>query len=176
MRPGELAGLKLAGLDWKSRTIRIEQSVWQGRLQTPKSGKAVRTFAISKGLAQQLSGYLRDHFMRNDLGLMFSSSHGNPLCMDNFRHRVLNPILANLGVGEKLKAMGIARCGNYAFRHMNTTMMDEMGTPLKTRQHRLGHAQIETTMTYYTHKVDADDKQVAEAIGSLLSTKTESVM
>ncbi|HEY4051602.1 MAG TPA: tyrosine-type recombinase/integrase [Acidobacteriaceae bacterium] len=176
MRPGELAGLKLTGLDWKTRTIRIEQSVWQGKLQTPKSGNAVRTFAISKALVEQLSAYLRDHWMRNDLGLMFASSRGNPLSMDNFRHRVLNPILADLGIGEKLKAMGIARCGNYAFRHMNATVMDEIGTPLKTRQHRLGHAQIETTMTFYTHKVDADDRQVAEAIGSMLSTKAEAIM
>ena len=28
--------------------------------------------------------------------------------------------------------------------------------PLKTRQHRLGHANIETTMTHLTHRVDAD--------------------
>jgi len=48
-------------------------------------------------------------------------------------------------------------------------VMDEIDAPLKTRQHRLGHAQIETTMTHYTHKVDADDRRVAETIGSLLS-------
>jgi integrase len=156
MRPGELAGLKLNGIDWKAGTIRVEQSVWQGRLQSPKTSNSIRTFAISLELVQRLRTYRRHHWMTNELGLMFSSQEGNPLSMDNFRNRVLNPILEELGIDAKLEAMGIKRCGNYAFRHMNATVMDEIGTPLKTRQHRLGHAQIETTMTHYTHKVDAD--------------------
>ena len=176
MRPGELAGLKLDGIDWQAGTIRIEQSVWQGKLQTPKTSTAIRTFAISSNLVQRLRNYQRDHWTRNDLGLMFASKRGNPLSMDNFRNRVLNPILKQLEIDQKLKAMGIKRCGNYAFRHMNATVMDEIGTPLKTRQHRLGHARIETTMVHYTHKVDADDRGAAEAIGSMLSPTAETIM
>ena len=176
VRPGELAGLRLDGVDWQAGTIRIEQSVWQGELQTPKSLRAIRTFAISSELVKRLRAYKRDHWMRNESGLMFASQRGNPLSMDNFRNRVLNPILKRLGIDKKLKAMGIKRCGNYAFRHMNATVMDEIGTPLKTRQHRLGHAQIETTMTHYTHKVDADDRQVAEAIGVMLSPTVGTVV
>ena len=146
-----------------------------GELQTPKSLRAIRTFAISSELVKRLHAYQRDHWMRNELGLMFASQRGNPLSMDNFRNRVLNPILKQLGIDRKLKAMGIKRCGNYAFRHMNATVMDEIGTPLKTRQHRLGHAQIETTMNHYTHKVDADDRKAAEAIGAMLSPTVERV-
>ena len=56
------------------------------------------------------------------------------------------------------------------------TVMDEIGTPLKTRQHRLGHARIETTMVHYTHRVDADDRGAAEAIGSMLSPTAETIM
>jgi len=113
--------------------------------------------------------------MRNELGLMLASQEGNPLSMDNFRNRVLNPILKKLKIDWKLKAMGIKRCGNYAFRHMNATAMDEIGTSLKTRQHRLGHAQIETTMTRCTHKVDADDRKAADTIGAMLSPTVELV-
>jgi integrase len=176
MRPGELAGLKLNGVDWKSGTICIEQSVWQVRLQTPKTSNALRTFAISQQLVVQLRAYQRDSWMRNGLGLMFSSGRGNPLSMDNFRNRVLNPILRRLGIDKKLAALGISRCGNYGFRHMNATVMDAIDAPLKTRQHRLGHAQIETTMKHYTDKVDADDRRVADAIGSMLSPTVEAVM
>ena len=87
---------------------------------------------------------------------MFASKLGNPLSMDNFRNRVLNPILKQLGIDQKLNAMGIKRCGNYAFRHRNATVMDSMDTPLKTRQHRLGHGHIEAAMNHSTHEVDAD--------------------
>ena len=92
MRPGELAGLKLDGVDWQEGTIRIEQSVWQGKLQSPKSTNAIRAFAISSELILRLQAYQRDHWMRNKLGLMFASQEGTPLSMDNFRNRVLNPI------------------------------------------------------------------------------------
>ena len=176
MRPGELAGLRLDGINWEAGTIRIEQSVWQGRLQSPKSRKAIRTFAISSELVKRLREYQRENWMRNEFGLMFGSKRGTPLSMDNFRNRVLNPILRQLGIDKKLEALGIRRCGDYAFRHMNATVMDEIGTPLKTRQHRLGHAQIETTMTHYTHKVDADDRQAAEAIGVMLSAAVKTVV
>ena len=49
--------------------------------------------------------------------------------------------------------------------------MDILNTPMKTRQKRLGHAQIETTLKHYTHAIDADDRQAAEQIGALLSPK-----
>jgi integrase len=102
MRPGELAGLKLEGVNWKIGTICVEQSVWQGKLQSPKSSNALRTFAISQHLVIRLRAYQVDHWMRNGLGLMFASGRGNPLSIDNFRNRVLNPILRQLGIDKKL--------------------------------------------------------------------------
>jgi integrase len=57
MRPGELAGLMLDGFDWQEGTIRIDQSVWQGKLQTPKTVKAIRKFAISSKLMERLRVY-----------------------------------------------------------------------------------------------------------------------
>lgn len=54
--------------------------------------------------------------------------------------------------------------------------MDEIGTPLKTRQHRIGHAQIETALAHYTHKVDADDRHTAEVLGAKLSPAAETIM
>jgi integrase len=174
--PGELAGLKKSGIDWKRSTFNIDQSVWQGKIQTPKSLKAHRTFAISQALLKMLRGYLDHHWRTNSLGLVFANKRGNPMCMDDFRNRELNPILRKLGIDVKLVELGIKRCGNYAFRHMNATTMDEMDRPLKTRQHRLGHANPETTMRHCTHKVDADDRRVAEVIGAMLSPTTEAIM
>jgi hypothetical protein len=117
----------------------------------------------------------------NDYGLVFVTDPGRgkrnpggkPLSMDNFRHRALNPILEELGIDKKLERMGIARCGNYAFRHMNATLMDTLKTPMKTRQKRLGHAQIETTLKHYTHAIDADDHLAAEQIGALFEPEED---
>jgi integrase len=93
--------------------------------------------------------------------------------MDNFRQRVLNPILVELGIDKKLERLGIARCGNYAFRHMNATLMDQLNVPMKTRQKRLGHADEQTTLKHYTHAIDADDRMAADRIGALLASRNE---
>jgi integrase len=173
MRPRELAGMSEEGL--KGRIIEISQSVWQQDIQTPKTENAVRRFSISQRLADDLREYIAavkadKTSPRNPHGLVWTTEDGNPLSMDNFRNRVLNPILDGLGIRAKVKALGV-RGGNYPFRHMNATVMDGLSTPLKTRQKRLGHADIATTLTHYTHSQDADDMAVADALGALLSPK-----
>jgi integrase len=92
---------------------------------------------------------------------------GKPLSMDTFRQRVLNPILDELGIRARVKALGI-RCGNYAFRHLNATQMDQWGTPIKTRQQRLGHSDAAVTLNHYTEALDAADLEVADRFGELL--------
>lgn len=188
MRPGECAGLRVC--DVRGNTLTVSQSVWQQKVQTPKTKNAIRTFAISSSLAKEIKEMVDDRLARRDIdgdgvgsssglemGLLFTTEAGTPLGMDNFRQRVLNPILAELGIDKKLERLGIARCGNYAFRHMNATLMDTLNTPMKTRQKRLGHAQIETTLKHYTHAIDADDRMAADRIGALLASNigTEAV-
>jgi integrase len=175
MRPGELAGLPVVGVG--NRTICISQSVWQQQIQTPKTETAVREFAISSSLADEIHQLVAES-EPNEYGLLFVTDPGRgkrnpggkPLSMDNFRNRVLNPILDELGIRAKIQALGV-RGGNYPFRHMNATVMDGLKTPLKTRQKRLGHADIATTLTHYSHAVDSDDLAAADALGALLSPK-----
>lgn len=164
MRPGELAGLRTQDID--GRRLSIRQSVWQRQVQTPKTPGSVRTFAISSGLAEEI----RRHIVTtpaNKHCLVFASETGRPLSMDNFRHRTLDPILRKLGVETD------KRCGLYALRHMNLTLMDHLSIPLKTRQKRAGHADAATTLTHYTHAIDADDFAAAEQIGALLRPRSE---
>jgi integrase len=177
MRPGELAGL--LSENCLPNSVRISQSVWQQGVQTVKSNAGNRTFAISERLGAAIQEYVNVGGMdagiidRNNGGvgtteLLFTTETGRPLSMDNFRNRVLNPILAELGILAKIRSRGI-RGGNYAFRHMNATLMDSLNAPLKTRQKRLGHSKVETTLTHYTHQVAADDTALAEQIGALFN-------
>jgi integrase len=187
MRPGELAGLRVC--DVGACTLTVAQSVWGQKVQTPKSKNAVRSFAISAALDEAIREMIHGNNVLDDRGihdgtasgvvaagetarlLIFTTETGRPLSMDNFRQRVLNPILQELGIREKLDRLNVLRCGNYAFRHMNATLMDTINTPMKTRQKRLGHAQIETTLKHYTHAIDADDRLAADRIGALFSPR-----
>jgi integrase len=176
MRPGELAGLR--DIDVGPRTIRIAQSVWQQVVQTPKTENAIRTFATSASLAEEARQLIAGS-VPNSYGLVFGTDKGRgkrnpggrPLSMDNFRNRVLNPILKELGILAKVKALGV-RGGNYAFRHMNITELSRSGVPLKTIQKRVGHALgSDVTMEHYIHAVSADDIAAADMLGALLSPK-----
>jgi integrase len=187
MRPGELARLRIS--DVSPDSLRIAQSVWQRQVQTPKTKKSARTFAISSGLASELQQLIATS-EPNDYGLVFVTNRtriranqhvakrvnqhdgGKPMSMDKFLKRVLESILVELGIRAKLKRLGIKRCGNYAFRHMNATAMDGLSVPLATRQSRLGHAPgSRITLGTYTHGVDAEDSRIADALGSLLNPK-----
>lgn len=182
IRPGELAGLLRSNC--YPRSISVTQSVWARKVQEPKSADAVRTFTISGGLAKAIQDFILTS-ESNDYGLLFVTDRwrvqanaagrklrlnqhdgGKPLSMDTFRQRVLNPILDELGIRARVKAMGV-RCGNYAFRHLNATQMDQWGTPLKTRQKRLGHSDPSVTLRHYTEAADADDLRVADQFGEL---------
>jgi integrase len=96
---------------------------------------------------------------------------GEPLSIDSFRQRVLQPILEELGIWTRVKALGV-RCGNYAFRHGNATQMDQWGTPLKTRQKRMGHSDAAVTLDHYTEPIAADDLKVADQFGELYRPRT----
>lgn len=162
VRAGEGVGIRPE--DVGEGFIQVAQSVWHGKIQTPKNKNAIRRFPVSEGLIQQL----REHIAGsgpNRWGLVFVNEAGNPILTDSFTGQVLDPLLKRIGIAPD------KRCGLYAFRHGNATLMDTMRVPLKIRQARLGHADAETTLNHYTEVVSPEARNVAEQIGALFDTK-----
>ena len=157
-RGGELCALKVEDLNLDQRMLKIRRSVWKGELQTTKSKKGVRTFAISTQLCEHLKAYLLDHWRDNPENLLFCTREGTPYDNRDIVDQVLHPILERLG---------IRRAGLHAFRHGNATIMDGLNAPMRVRQDRLGHEKAETTLGY-THAIGGDDRRVADEIGEIL--------
>jgi integrase len=158
IRGGELCALKVEDLNFDYRALRIRRSVWKGELQTTKSKKGVRTFAISTQLCEHLKTYLLDQWRDNTEKLLFCTREGTPYDNRDIVDQVLHPILERLG---------IARAGLHAFRHGNATIMDGLNAPMRVRQDRLGHEKAETTLGY-THAIGGDDRRIADEIGEIL--------
>lgn len=156
MRAGELAGLRVKDVDTQQGVVQVRQSVWGGKVQTPKTSTAMRAFAISPWLAEALS---RDLAGRDPEALVFSTATGRPLDPGLVVKRKLYPLLDRLG---------IRRAGMHAFRHANATFMDALDAPMKLRQTRLGHANAELTLGRYTHAVGEDDRRLATGLGEIL--------
>lgn len=128
LRAGELAALKLTDIDGERLTV--NQSVWHGKKQAPKTDNAVRTLALS----QQLVTLLWEQFARQKAkghDLLFSASTGSPWDMNVYRRRKMLPLLTSLGIEQ---------AGFHAFRHFNCSLLDDLRVPLKTIQERAGHA------------------------------------
>jgi integrase len=159
MRAGELCGLRIEDVDLEQCFVNVKQSVWRGKIQTPKTTNSIRQFAISP----QLTFHLRAYFSTwrpNLLNLAFATKNGTPWDQNLVVKRKLHPLLESLG---------IRRCGLHAFRHTNGSLMDRLNAPMKIRRERLGHAPgSNLTLDVYTHTVVEDDRLVAEQLGQML--------
>lgn len=160
LRGGELCGLRVPDLDLNNKTISVRQSAWRGKLQTPKTPKAIRRFALSTSLCDHLRTYLLESWQKNEQEILFPSKAGTPQDNTNVVKLQLRPLLEAL----KLPTLGL-----HAFRHTSASIMDAMNVPLKTRTDRLGHADPLLTLRTYTHAIPEEDRKVAEELGSRLS-------
>jgi integrase len=158
MRAGELCGLRVSDIDLQRGLVRVNQSVWRGKFQSPKSENAVRCFALSPRLLAHIADYLR-RWKPNEQGLLFATRKGTPWDANLLVKRKLYPLLDSLG---------IERGGLHAFRHTNSTLMDRLGVPLKLRQERLGHSDSSLTLDVYTHVASEDDVRFAEQLDGIL--------
>jgi len=158
MRAGELCGLRVCDIDFHGHALSVCQSAWRGKIQSPKSESAVRRFALSPGLLAHLAEDCKT-LRPNEKGLLFATRNGTPWDANLLVKRKLYPLLDSLG---------IERGGLHAFRHTNSTLMDQLGAPFKVRQQRLGHSDVTLTLNAYTHVVSEDDVRLAAQLDGIL--------
>ena len=53
------------------------------------------------------------------------------------------------------EAAGLGRVTWHQFRHIHSSLLNDLKVPVKIAQEQLGHASISTTLNIYTHVVDA---------------------
>ena len=113
LRAGELAELRLIDID--DERLTVNQSVWHGKTQDPKTDNAVRTLALSPQLITLLWEQIaRQKAKEHDF--LFSASTGAPWDMNVFRRRKMRMLL---------KSLGIRQAGFHAFRHFNVALLED---------------------------------------------------
>lgn len=175
IRSGEVAGLRIEDFDPIHLTLEVRQSVWRRNIQTPKTKNAIRREPISADLAEAI-GQVIATSKPNPYGLLFAAQTGRPIQMIHFMNRVFRPLLTELGIRQKVEAMGIKQCGLHALRRMNATQMDEQGVPLRTRTARMGHAHPSTTLGSYTKPIDEASRRFADQMGAMLAPNNEEAL
>ena len=86
---------------------------------------------------------------------MFSNKSGEPLRESKLLERVLQPAAERAGLG---------RVTWHEFRHIHSSLLNDLRVPVKIAQEQLGHASISTTLNIYTHVVDASHRAAIESL------------
>ena len=158
-RLGELLGLQWKHIDLKSRTLRIEQSLWRGKIVPPKTIGSIRTIYLGEVLAKTLTEHVQNTSHRKPEDFVFCKKDGSPLHPDVLRKDVLYPILDKLGIPRSSGASGF-----HTFRHSVASILNQQTGNLKLAQKLLGHATVSMTADVYTHTSVEAERDAALAI------------
>jgi integrase len=155
LRIGELLALRWAVLDLEEGTLAVRESVFEGKFQPPKTLKAVRTIPLGRHAVAALKVH-REHVTRTaPENLVFGNRSGKPLRESKLLRNVLQPAAERAGLG---------RVTWHQFRHIHSSLLNDLKVPVKIAQEQLGHASISTTLNIYTHVVDASHRKAVEEL------------
>ena len=142
-------------------TITVAQSVWEGRVQTPKTVNAFRQVDSHPSVAAMLRDFIGDRKQ----GFIFGTRTGTPFLQSTFLRSSLYPIL---------KELGIEKQGFHRFRRFRVNHLESSYVPPALVKYWTGHAKssdgevVRQTVTDKYVKMAKDTKfraDVAERIG-----------
>ena len=150
-----VAGPRWRALDLDIGTLAVRESVFEGQFQPPKTQKAVRTIPLGPHAIAALTAHRQRVSRRAAEDLVFGNRKGEPLRESKLLTNVLQPAA---------EAAGLGRVTWHQFRHIHSSLLNDLKVPVKIAQEQLGHASISTTLNIYTHVVDASHRKAVEAV------------
>ena len=159
LRAGELFGLEVK--HFVENTLTVEQSVWEGRVQAPKTKNAYREVDLHPSVAD----LVRAHVGNREEGFLFQTEEGTPMHQSNFLRRNLHPILEKLGIEKQ---------GFHGFRRFRVTHLESNIVAPALVKYWTGYAKssdgevVKQTVTDRYVKMSKDRQfraEVAERIG-----------
>jgi integrase len=152
IRAGELLALEIRHFDGSS--IKVEQDVWGGKVQDPKTPNARRTIDLHPDVAELLKQFVGDR----TAGYIFETSSGKPLTQTNLLKRELHPILATLEIPKR---------GFHSFRRFRNTHLRNSICPDGLLKFWMGHAAKDMSDRYDRVRDDVVfRKEVAGRMGT----------
>ena len=159
MRIGEILALRWKRLDFLRATIEVAESFSNGRFGTPKTKSSRRIIPMSAALREDVAAHkLKCKWTRPE-DSVFSTQKGTPLSPKNLYNRVLAPTCDRVG---------LPRISWHSFRHINATLLGEVGESVKTAQSLLCHSDLETTLNTYMHAIPDSQRRAVERVAGVL--------
>jgi integrase len=137
MRSGELLGLRWEDVDLEARTLQVRRTVFNGRIESPKTLKGKRSIRLT-----QISiTVLRKHQRTGEW--IFSTKVGTPVSAHNLHNHSWKPLLKKTTLPLNTRF--------HDLRHTCATLLLTKGVLPKIVQELLGHSSISITLDTYSH-------------------------
>jgi len=169
LRWGELAGLKVARVDFLRRRLDVAEILVEvdGELTFgPPKTKTSRAFvSFPAFIAEELAAHVANYPDPERRRLLFVSEDGTPLRRSNFRRRVWAPAAVEAGVGTyvtdpETKKSRYEGATFHDLRHACASWLIHAGaTPLEVAA-KLRHARVTTTLSTYGHLFPGTDDRL----------------
>lgn len=159
MRIGEILALTWEDIDFENLTITITKSlkydlVNRLHVKETKTTNSDRTIDIPQSTATELREHKEQQLTGLEMVVNWLDKHPYPSDVSReFRSRV--------------KELGLPMIRFHDMRHTHATMMLKMGIHIKVVSERLGHANINTTLSTYSHVLPGMQREAAEKLNSI---------
>ncbi|WP_180763109.1 site-specific integrase [Helicobacter sp. 11S02596-1] len=147
MRTGEMLALKWEDIDFDRNIIRVNKSIRESRLTSPKTRASIREVdmlpVVKQALLEQKALKRSDSVVfPNQEGKMFSDSHS--------LKRYWQPLFKRLGFGDRVL---------YNTRHSFASLMIAQGEDILWVSKMLGHTDAQITFSRYARFIKTDKKR-----------------
>ncbi len=160
MRPGEILGLQRRHVSADCREAIIEQRIYRGDVDTPKTISSRRTVAIPTKTATELREWMGLVGNDPEAWVFASENAAMPIWKDNVWHRYMKP---------KLKAVGLVWANFQVLRRTHASLGHEVGVDPKVSADQRGHG-IGVAIDVYTKAALTTRAEAAELLETAVLT------
>ena len=165
LRIGELLAVRWSAVDLAAGTLAVQESLYEGKFGPPKTQRAMRTIPLGPRAVKLVTEHRARSRHTESSDLLFGNRKGGPLRESKLLQQVLQPAA---------KSAGLGRVTWHQFRHIHSSLLNDLRVPVKIAQEQLGHASVTTTLNVYTHVVDASHRRAIESVEERLFVDLDS--
>jgi integrase len=162
LRWGEVAGLRVARIDFLRSTVTVAEQITRGErgrnvIGPPKSNAGIRTMTMPAGLQAMLAAHLARRGLTGATpdAFVFVAADGEPLRYDRWRRRVWDPACERACLPDLTF---------HDLRRANATVLVAEGVDIKMAQARLGHSDVRLTIGLYAQATSEGDRAASDAL------------
>jgi integrase len=160
MRPGEILALQRRHISADCKMLSVEQRLYRGDIDTPKTDKSTRTVAIPPKTAKELKEWMELVGRSPKAWVFASENHLKPMWRDNVWYRHMKPLLDPIGLGW----------GNFqVLRRTHASLGHDAGIDPKVAADQRGHG-IGVAIDVYTKAALSRRAEAAEQLENAVLT------